>query len=101
MIKSILFEMIEKYPFLKDLSIYKDYQEKWRKKLQKAENMAFCGKIKEALNTLKEYEYIKPKKPRIKNMLKSAYLNYIEHSKDKSAIEKYIKTFGSDEEIGD
>ena len=97
--KNNAFEMIEKYPFLKDLSVYKIYQEKWRKKLQKAEDIAFHGKIKEALNTLKEYENIKLKKPRIKNMLKSAYLNYIEHSKDKNAIEKYIKTFGNDEEI--
>ena len=97
--KNKAFEMIEKYPFLKDLSVYKIYQEKWRKKLQKAEDMAFHGKIKEALNTLKEYENIKSKKPRIKNMLKSAYLNYIKQSKDKNAIEKYIATFGSDEEI--
>ncbi|AZV46767.1 hypothetical protein C3L23_05610 [Nautilia sp. PV-1] len=97
--KNRAFELAEKYPFLKKLKVYRVYEEKWQKKLLNAEREAFKGKIKSALEELKEYEYIKTKKPRITSMIKSAYLNYIKHSKDKNAIEKYIKTFGRDEEI--
>ncbi|ACM92378.1 hypothetical protein NAMH_1096 [Nautilia profundicola AmH] len=97
--KNKAFELVEQYPFLKDLKVYKLYEEKWSEKLKTAEAKAFKGKIKEALRELKEYENINIKKPRIKNMLKSAYLNYIKDSHDKKAIEKYINTFGKDEEI--
>jgi len=97
--KNKAFEMIEKYPFLKELKVYKIYEEKWGKKLKLAEEKAFKGKIKDALSELKEYENIKYKKPRIKNMLKTAYLNYIKDSNDKNAIDKYFKIFGKDEEI--
>ena len=97
--KNKAFELVEKYPFLKELKVYKLYENKWNEKLKSAEEKAFKGKIKDALNELKEYENINIKKPRIKNMLKSAYLNYIKNSLDKKAIEKYINTFGKDEEI--
>jgi len=97
--KNKAFELVEKYPFLKELNVYKLYEEKWGKKLKSAEEKAFKGRIKDALKELKEYENINYKKPRIKNMLKSAYLNYIKDSNDKNAIDKYFKIFGRDEEI--
>ncbi|GAB6073737.1 WD40 repeat domain-containing protein [Nautilia lithotrophica] len=97
--KNRAFELVEKYPFLKRLKVYKIYEEKWHKRLKTAEKEAFEGKIKSALNTLKEYENIQIKRPRIKNMLKSAYLNYIKKSHDKNAIDKYLKIFGKDDEI--
>jgi hypothetical protein len=97
--KNKAFELVEKYPFLKNLKAYRLYEERWARKLSEAEKKAFKGKIKSALEELKEYEGIGVKRPRIKNMLKSAYLNYIKESKDEKAIEKYIKTFGKDEEV--
>jgi len=97
--KNKAFELVEKHPFLKELKVYKLYEEKWLLKLKKAERSAFRGKIKQALEELREYEHIKSKKARIKNMIKSAYLNYIKDSHDKKAIEKYIDKFGNDEEI--
>ena len=99
--KNKAFKMVEEYPFLKQLSIYKLYEEKWQKKLIDAEKLAFSGKISKALETLKEYEHIDKKKARIKNMLKSAYLNHINDTHDKKSIERYIKVFGKDDEINE
>jgi hypothetical protein len=97
--KNKAFEMAEKYPFLKNLSVYRLFEEKWNNKLKNAEKYAFEGKISKALETLKEYEHIHKKKMRIKNMLKSAYLNHIQQTHDKNAIKKYLKVFGNDDEI--
>ncbi|WP_456479894.1 hypothetical protein [Nautilia sp.] len=97
--KNKAFEMVEKYPFLKKLKAYRIYEERWRKKLEEAEKSAFQGKIKSALEELKEYEYVYAKRPRIKNMIKSAYLNHIKNTGNKELIKKYLKVFGKDDEI--
>jgi len=97
--KNEAFKLFEEYPFLKELSVYKIYEEKWQKKLKQAEKLAFNGKIKDSLQTLKEYREIDKKKNRIKNMIKSAYLNHIAQKRNSKIIDLYIKNFGNDEEL--
>jgi len=72
--KNRAFSLVEEYPFLKKLKVYRLYEQVWREKLKHAEKIAFEGKLKSALEYLNEYKDIKTKAPRIKSMLKSAYI---------------------------
>ena len=100
--KNKAFELVEKYPFLRELSVFREYESIWKDKLKLAQRKAFEGKLKEALDELKEYKGIEAKKARISSMIKSAYLEYVNSlkgDKKQEAIEKYKKKFGEDEEI--
>jgi len=106
-------KLVKEYPFLEEVEDYKNIENIWQEKFQKAEVYSANGDVENILNELKEYLHVKDKRIKIGQLIKSAYLYQLlsllaKHLKQKNlsglikkGIKNYIKLFGFDIEVGD
>jgi hypothetical protein len=104
-----VYEFVKKEPFLEDVDDFKELEQAWEDKVAQAEEFSAKGDVASIKNSLKHYMKIKEKLPKIRELIKSAYLYQIlsklKDEADDKIIEKgfknYIKIFGLDLEVSD
>jgi hypothetical protein len=105
-----VYQLVKEIPFLEDIHDFEKLEETWQKKVYEAEELVSTGEAKHILQSLNYYMNIEEKRPKILELIKSAYLNQIlDLLKSRSfteeilteGIKSYITIFGFDLEISD
>jgi hypothetical protein len=105
-----VYQLVKELPFLEELNDFKLLENNWQKKIYEAEELVSTGEAQKIIKNLSYYMNIEEKRPKILELIKSAYLNQIlDLLKSRSftaeilgdGIKKYITLFGFDLEISD